>query len=259
MASNRGANGDRAALAEADFCAFFASLPGAEVVDTLQMLRVLTTVPFAHANPVVCRHLPSGDARDGLIEETRAYYAAHDRPCDWFVIPHTIPTDLGRTLIAHGLVRRGVLPLLAIDLAMLPEAVAIPKDCTIEEVRSAEHWAEWRRTCAMGSGFPAAVAGPLLAALAALPSGPGAALRHYLARLDGMPVATATLFLGGGAADIYFVATLPAARGRGAGMRRADRRSPVVADGPLGLSPHGLHGVLRLGPLRGGIAGRAGM
>jgi GNAT superfamily N-acetyltransferase len=43
----------------------------------------------------------------------------------------------------------------------------------------------------------------------------GVGHRHYLGLLDGRPVATAALFRGREAAGIYWVSTLPDARGRG--------------------------------------------
>ena len=202
------------ALAEANYCAYIVTLPGTEVADSPACLRVRTTVPFAYLNAVVCRALPTGAALNALIAETRGYYAAHGSPHSWYVTPFTTPAAVGETLAACGLVREE-LANMAIALAALPETASVPAECTIEEVYGAERFDVWGRTYVTGLGMPPAMAAGALATLRRMPSGPGTLLRRYLARLGGEPVASATLFLGGGAAGIYNVATLPAARGRG--------------------------------------------
>jgi ribosomal protein S18 acetylase RimI-like enzyme len=204
------------ALAEANYCAYIVTLPGTEVADSPACLRVRTTIPFAYLNAVVCRALPTDTSLDTLIAETRASYAAHGSPHSWYVTPFTTPADVGETLAARGLVRQE-LANMAIDLAALPETAPMPADCTIEEVYGAERFDEWGQTYVTGLGMPPAMAAGALATLRGMPSGPGTPLRRYLARLGGAPVASATLFMGGGAAGIYNVATLPEARGRGIG------------------------------------------
>jgi GNAT superfamily N-acetyltransferase len=222
------------ALAEANYCAYIVTLPGTKVADSPQCLRVRTTIPFAYLNAVVCRALPTGTALDALIAETRADYAAHGSPHSWYVTPFTTPADVGETLAARGLVRQEQANM-AMDLAALPEAAPVPADCTIEEVYGAERFDAWGRTYVTGYRMPPAMAAGALATLRGMPSGPGTPLRRYLARLGGMPVASATLFMGGGAAGIYNVATLPEARGRGiatavtlAAMREAQAQGEAV-------------------------------
>lgn len=204
------------ALAEANLCAFIAMLPGAEVADTPHFLRVRTLVPHSYCNLVVARDLPTHDDLAALIAETRAYYAASSTPHRWYVTPRTTPDGIGDALAAHGFARRAT-GNMAVDLAILPESAPLPGDCTIEEVRGAPQLAEWRRTFTDGYRLPTAIGEPLLSALSALTTSPGTPLRHYLGLLDGAPVATATLVLAGGAAGIYWVATVPEARGRGIG------------------------------------------
>jgi ribosomal protein S18 acetylase RimI-like enzyme len=205
------------AMIEANYCAYVVTLPEVVVTDTPRYLRVRTTVPFAYLNAVVCRDLPTDSALDALIAETRADYAAHRSPHSWYLTPLTAnASDLGRALAGHGLECQKC-SCMATDLALLPEMTALPDGCTIEEVRSEEAQEEWGQTFVTGFGMPAAMATAALAALGAMPCGPGRPLRRYLARLEGAPVASATLFLGGGAAGIYNVATLREARGQGIG------------------------------------------
>src|SRR3954447_6769702 len=205
-----------AALAEANYCAFISSIPGAEVADTPHLLRIHTPLPTPLTNPALCRDLPNGDALDALIAETRAYFAARGGPYGWYVTPHTTPPDLGQILTGHGLVhkinsrswrlisRRSPRP--------RPRRGAPSKRCAAGSP-GPRGSGRLRRDMAR----PPALVGPFVIALEALGFGPGRPLRHFLARLDGAPVATATLFTGGGAAGIYNVATLPEARGRGIG------------------------------------------
>ncbi len=211
------------ALAEANYCAYIVALPGTDVADSPQCLRVRTPIPFAYLNAVVCRDLPTGAALDALIAETRADYAAHGSPHSWYVTPFTTPADAGEMLAASGLVRQEQANM-AIELTALPETAPVPADCTIEEVYGAARFDEWGRTYVTGLGMPPAMAAGALATL-----------RRYLARLGGAPVASATLFMGGGAAGIYNVATLPEARGRGiatavtlAALREAEAQGETV-------------------------------
>ena len=78
------------------------------------------------------------------------------------------------------------------------------------------------------------------------------AWRHFVGRLDGEPVATATTFLAAGVAGLYFVCTAPHARnlGIGAAISQAalvDARNTGYRVGVLGSSPMGQGMYERLG------------
>jgi GNAT superfamily N-acetyltransferase len=138
-------------------------------------------------------------------------------PGSWHVGPSTRPTDPGVRLLAHGFEYGGNDIGMAVDLATLPERVAAPDGFAAEKVRAGDGLTAWVRT--LGSGFGE---GPVEAEWVGsvyrrLGYDGGGSLRHFLGRLDGGPVATATLFLGAGVAGVYFVFTVEGARRRGIG------------------------------------------
>jgi len=67
----------------------------------------------------------------------------------------------------------------------------------------------------LGYGLPPAWEETVFKSLGGL--GLGLPMRNYLGYVGGKPVATSCLFLGGGAAGIYSVSTLPEVRGKGIG------------------------------------------
>jgi GNAT superfamily N-acetyltransferase len=102
-------------------------------------------------------------------------------------------------------------------LSALTVALDSPPGCAIDRVRDEKELAIWTHTLAAGFGEgerEAAWAGAMYRRI-----GLGGQLpwRHYLGRLHGVPVATASLFLGAGVAGIYFVFTLEEARRQGIG------------------------------------------
>jgi GNAT superfamily N-acetyltransferase len=111
-----------------------------------------------------------------------------------------------------GQARSAQIPL---DAAL--SALGAPEGVAIEGVHDRASLAQWARTFCAGMEVPAAVATVLEPAIARDALGEAAAIRYYLARLDGEPVATAMLVLAAGVAGIYAVATIETARRRGIG------------------------------------------
>jgi len=177
---------------------------------------------------------------------------AHGVPGSWHVGPSMRPADLGERLLARGFEYGGDDIGMAVDLSALSDSVPTPQGFAVERVRDEEGLAAWVAT--LGSGFGE---GPVEAEWVGgtyreLGFGDEGPLRHYLGRLDGEPVATATLYFGAGVAGVYFISTAEHARRRGigAGITRApllDARDLGYRAGVLGSSEMGYSVYRRLG------------
>jgi ribosomal protein S18 acetylase RimI-like enzyme len=119
---------------------------------------------------------------------------------------------IGSHLTALGLTHRGDEPAMAIDLHTLPTDLRLPSGFTLEPVEDLSTLRSW-------CGFidQAVVAEALVAWGQTLGFAPDREIVHFLGRLDGRAVATATLVLGGGVAGIYNVMTVPEVQRRGIG------------------------------------------
>ena len=175
---------------------------------------VIGNCPIDYHNAVVRADLTPEDA-DGIIEASLGRMRSLDVPGSWHVGPSMRPTDIGERLLAHGFAYGGDDIGMAADLASLPEDVQPPDGFVVERVKDEAGLSAWVGT--LGSGFGE---GPIEAEWVGemyRRIGYGGSWLHYLGRLDGEPVATATLFLGAGVAGAYFVFTAEEARRRGIG------------------------------------------
>jgi GNAT superfamily N-acetyltransferase len=174
-------------------------------------------------NVVLGARFAAGEA-DGRIAEVKAGYAGTDTGFVWWVSPFDTPVDLGSRLVEFGLYLEGNAPAMAADLADVPldepppdglEIVPVTDEATLAEFLTIVEadWLEWagqasdiqRRTLE-------AFAREIPPRLAAEP----VPLR-WVGRVDGRPVATSRVSIGGGAAGLYAILTLPSHRGRGFG------------------------------------------
>lgn len=170
--------------------------------------------PIDYHNAVVAARLDVATA-DAAIAAATARMRARKVPGSWHLGPGMTPADLGQRLVDHGFDYAGDDIGMAADLGQLQQTV-LPASLAISRVETPEELSIWVETLGKGFGEGPAEAqwvGEIYARLGF----EHPAWRHYLGRLDGVPVATATLFLGAGVAGIYFVFTVPEARGRGIG------------------------------------------
>jgi hypothetical protein len=185
--------------------------------------------PIDYHNAVVAARLDPPTA-DAAIAASIARMRARKVPGSWHLGPGMTPSDLGQRLVDHGFHYAGDDIGMAADLSELQPST-MPAGFAISRVRTPEELSVWVATLGKGFGEGPAEAewvGEIYARLGL----ENPAWRHYLGRLDGVPVATATLFLGAGVAGIYFVFTLPEARGGGIGG--AMTLAPLVEARALG-------------------------
>jgi GNAT superfamily N-acetyltransferase len=205
---------------EENTAAFLLSLGragGGEERDDSEITWTIGGSPLSYHNAVVHANL-TPETVDAAILASRERLASRCIPGSWHLGPSMHPDDLGRRLIAAGFTYAGDEPSMAADLHALNEDAPMPESLTIQRVRDAAEIAMWAATLnANGFGEGAVESEWVGAMYARLGCGDETPWRHYFGLLDGAPVATSTLFLGAGAAGIYFVSVHPEARRRGIG------------------------------------------
>ena len=183
--------------------------------ESQSLIRWRTPVPHPWFNGVLVRTAPPEKA-DQTIEGMAAYFKSQNvEPFTWWLEPGLQATGWGKYLLAHGFGYDENTPGMAVDLSALNEDVKAPPNFTIVPVEDLEALKEWTQTFIAGYQLPPAWEAGLFDLMSDL--GLDLPIRNYLGYIDGKPVATSHVFLGAGVAGIYFVATVPEARGQGLG------------------------------------------
>jgi len=181
-----------------------------------ELLWFSSGLPFHLANGIVRAHLPS-DMSEEVLEERLKQLTAQRVSMAWLVGPSTSPTDLGSRLEKHGWMPGDEAPGMAVNLNALDEHLSFPSKLVIQRVGDEEVLKTWLRVMTVGSEIPEEGLKLLLDVATKKGFKPDTCVHYYLGLLDDRPVATSLLFLGGGVAGIYNVATLPKVRRQGIG------------------------------------------
>ena len=241
----------------------FAHGLGALVHDEPELLWFSSGLPFHLANGIMRAQFPT-DRLENTLDKRLQQLTFEHAPKVWLVGPSTHPPDLGSRLQAHGWILGDEAPGMAIDLQALDDHLSLPASLTIEQVHDEETLRTWLRIMTIGSEIPEEGLTLLLEKVSKHGfkgegnNGEGmgrAEPRHYicyLGVLDDKPVATSLLYLGGGVAGIYNVATLLEARRQGIGSALTiapllKARALGYRVGTLQSTPMGLNLYRRLG------------
>jgi GNAT superfamily N-acetyltransferase len=200
----------------AEFLVALGRVAGAEERRDEWVHRVIGGSPIDYHNAVVRAEL-APDVADEVIVASRARMRAQGVPGTWHVGPAMRPPDLADRLVAHGFAHAGDDIGMAADLLALREDLPVPADLAIERVCDDASLATFVTTLAQGFGEGPREAEWVGEMYRRIGLGDDVPWRHYLGWLDGRPVATSSLFLGAGVAGVYFVFTVPEARGQGLG------------------------------------------
>ena len=196
-----------------DFFMEYGRGPGCEVHEDRGVTWFATGLPDPLFNGVMTARLADEEV-DRRIDDLITEFHRRGLPLEWTVGSSTVPQDLGTNLRRKGLPHRLVVPGMALNLASLPDE-PLPRGLTIrpaDEPRDLE-------ACVRIAASTFRIDETLVPRLVDIERGMPADHRDntvaFLGRIAGKPVATSMLFTSAGVAGLYFVGTLPAARGRG--------------------------------------------
>ncbi len=194
----------------------FARFPGAQLIDDGRRFGVISGVAIPFFSGIASTELDAGDL-DVQVEETIALFRAKRSPFRWWVTPSTRPRELAPILAAHGMRHVYDAPGMLADLTTTRFDVPLPAGVTIRRLRSADELTPWLDVFLAAFSLPETERAIWRDANVLCGFGDDAAWQHFVAFAEDSPVATASVLVDGALAGIYYVATLPSARGRGIG------------------------------------------
>jgi GNAT superfamily N-acetyltransferase len=150
----------------------------------------------------------------------------------WWTGPTTQPPDLGKYLLSYGFEHGFEAPAMALDLSTLKDEPPANPGLSIEEILDNNGLRTWCDIMTLVYDFPEFAHEPWFDMLTSLGVGPEKSYRHFLGRVNGKPVATASVFCGAGLAGLSSVGTLPEYRKQGIGT--AITLAPLLAARHMG-------------------------
>lgn len=197
----------------------FGKLEGARVEDLPGVKRVISRIPMSLLNSIMEARLSPEQVKP-TIDYIIADAKSRNVPVLWWIGPSTRPPDLASHLLKYGFTPDEDGPGMAADLENLNDSLPMLEGLSIRPAQDDESLWAWSRTMAQGFEAP-----PTRFEFAVntwhdlLGQVDPETTLGYTAWLNGSPVATSLLQLGGGVAGIYSVATISEARRKGIGAQ----------------------------------------
>lgn len=192
------------------------STPGMIVRDEPDLLLVDSGLPSDTFNKVARAHLSDSGA-DARIRGAVDSFQSVKRPFAWWVGPGSRPFDLENRLQNHGLAPAESELGMSMDLRDLPPSLDHAKNLAIRCVASAQEVADFASVFASNWKPPDPAVAAFYSAGARVLLAPVSPMILFVGYFEGVPVSTSELFIGGGVAGLYSVATRREFRGQGIG------------------------------------------
>lgn len=191
-------------------------LPGARVAENSSLVLVDSGLACDTYN-FACRARLAASSADDQVRRAIAFFAETGHPFSWWLGPGHSPEDLGDRLIRAGLAPAETELAMSLELRDLGDPPPRPEGFEVRRVRSQADLTLLATLLAANWDPPDPHVIEYFRRLADRLLSPTSAQWYYLGLLDGAPVATAEVTVGGGVVGLYGIGTIPAARGRGIG------------------------------------------
>jgi GNAT superfamily N-acetyltransferase len=198
-----------------DFFQHYGRGPGCEVHEEADLAWFVTGIPHPLFNGVMATNL-APDRVDVRIDDMVTEFRRRHLPLEWTTGSRTRPADLGLRLVAKGFEHTLDVPGMAIDRDELPEEDP-PRGLVVTQAANRKDLEACVRIALNTFGISDAFVPRVVEIEEGMPRHEKELTRHYLACIDGRPIATSEVFLACGVAGLYFVGTLPDARDHGIG------------------------------------------
>ena len=172
-------------------------------------------IPYFIFNMVL--NVGPSDAPSTVIDAVISQAKERQVPVAWWVGPSNSSPDLSKALEDEGLFQVAELTGMAVGLHDLDENVSLPESLTITKVEDNDALTTWCQIMAEVSEFPDFASSAWLEMFQEIGVLDDPLWHLYLGSIEGTPMATSELFLGGGVAGIHGVTTVPKYRGKGIG------------------------------------------
>ena len=217
---------------------FAGTYPNVEAHNSPSLAWTLTGLPIPFANAVFHTHM-SPDNVEEAINETMSHFESRKTPLAWFTEPSAQPDNLGSLLEVHGFEFIEGPPGMGVNLSELNAEQPLPQGLSIERVRDEDTLKLWSDLAVEGNAFPDKTKKLLFETESDIGLDQTLPWHRYIGFQDGEPLATSAVFHGAGVAGLYYVSTLPQARGQGIGT--AITLKPLVEAHEMGYEIAILH------------------